>query len=93
VKDVPIYLLYTAFAFLVIKAYCQVRYDSQRRTTTSMLLRWLFGLLVFSIMVPIVSTPNTEKEQRLKKIANITLMLFYLCAVLMMVFGYAIYGN
>lgn len=92
-KDIPLYLCYIGFVFLFLKAYYQLQYDRQKRKTGSLFLRWIFGANAFSIILPIISMPNTEKEQRLKKTANIALMLCYVFFVSMFVMVYAIYGG
>ncbi len=89
----PLYLCYIGFAFLLIKAYYHLQYDRQRRKTGSLFLRWIFGAYAFSILFPIVSTPNTDKEQRLKSIANIAVVGCYVFFILTFVFIYAIYGS
>jgi hypothetical protein len=92
-KSLPLYLCYAGFAFLLIKAYFHLRYDRQRRKTGSLFLRWTFGVYALSIMFPIISLPNTDKEQRLKRIANIALVICYVFFVLTFIMVYAIYGG
>src|SRR4051812_13868797 len=76
-KNVPLYLCYIGFTFLMIKAYYHLQYDRQRRKTASLFLRWFLGVYAFSIMFPIISIPNTAKEERFKRIANIALIICY----------------
>ena len=92
-KSLPLYLCYVGFAFLLIKAYFHLRYDRQRRKTGSLFLRWTFGVYALSIMFPIISLPNTDKEQRLKRIANIALVICHVFFVLTFIMVYAIYGG
>ena len=92
-KNIPLYLCYIGFPFLLIKAYYHLQYDRQRRKTGSLFLRWIFGAYAFSILFPIVGTPNTDKEQRLKSIANIAVVGCYVFFILTFVFIYAIYGS
>jgi len=92
-KTLPLYLCYIGFAFLIIKAYFHLQYDRQRRKTGSLFLRWIFGAYAFSIMFPIISIPNTDNEQRLKKVANIALVLCYTFFVATLVIVYAVYGS
>jgi hypothetical protein len=90
-KNMSLYLCYIGFAFLLMKAYYHLQYDRQRRKTGSLFLRWIFGVYAFSILFPIVSTPNTNTQQRLKSIANIAIVGCYVFFILTLVFIYAKY--
>jgi amino acid permease len=92
-KSLYLYFGYGAFAFLLIKAYLHLQYDRQRRKTGSLFLRWFFGAYAFSIMFPILSAPNSDKQQKLKKVANTALILFYVFFILTLVAVYIVYGS
>jgi len=90
-KNLPLYLGYIGLTFLLVKAYYQLQYDRQRRKSGTLFLRWIFGAYAFSTILPIVSTPKTNKEQRLKSIANIALIGCYVFFILTLVYVYAIF--
>jgi len=88
-KFLYLYFGYITIIFLLVKAYYHLQYDKQKNKTGSLFLRWIFGAYALSIPFPIISTPNSENEQRLKKIANIALILFYIFFVLTLAAVYA----
>lgn len=92
-KSLCLHLCYSGFVFLFLKAYFHLQYDRQRRKTSSLFLRWIFGAYALSIMFPITSIPNTDKERRFKKVANVALVLCYVFFILTLVFVYAVYGS
>jgi hypothetical protein len=85
-KSLYLYLGYTTVIFLLIKVYSHIQYDRQRKAGS--LLKWVFGFYALLSLFPIVSTPNTDKEQRLKRFANISLVLFYLFFALTLITVY-----
>jgi hypothetical protein len=90
-KTLVLSLGYIGCAFFLIKAYFHLQYDRQRRKTGSLFFRWIFGIYPLSIPFPILSTPRTDKELKLKKIANTAVVLFYVFFVLTLVMVYVIY--
>ena len=91
-KSLYLYFGYIGFAFLLIKAYFHLQYDKQRKGG-SIFLRWIFRAYGLSIIFPIISPPNTAKEVRLKKMANIALILCYVFFVATLVTAFAAYGS
>ncbi len=92
-KNLPFYFCYVGFAFLFVKAYYHLQYDRRRRKAGALFIRWIFGAFAISIFFPIISAPNTEKERRIKSIANIALTVCYVLFALTFVSIYLIYGG
>jgi hypothetical protein len=92
-KPLYLYFGYISFAFLLIKVYLHLQYNKQRRKAGSVFLRWIFGAYGLSIILPIISTPNTNKEVQLKRMANIALIICYVFFVATLIAVYAAYGS
>jgi hypothetical protein len=65
------------FSVLFIRIYLSYKIDRVRRID-SIFLKFIFGAYAFSGLLPVIRTPQSSEESKLKKLSNILFVVFWL---------------